>query len=108
MAIVNCPACSKRISSVAKKCQYCDTVFDQAIDNEQLLRAARNKRIIKLQRLQNFSFLLVMLFAAGALVMYFGLTDQNQSLNYSGRAMLAVGFVGYVVARIMLFMTRRK
>ncbi|MCP3673725.1 MAG: zinc ribbon domain-containing protein [Gammaproteobacteria bacterium] len=108
MAIINCPVCNKRISSVATQCEFCKTDFADGIDDEKLLRKAKNKRFIQIQRLQNFSFLFVMLFATGALVMYLGITDQDETLNLSGRVMLAAGFIGYVIARVKLLMAKKK
>ena len=108
MAIINCPACNKRISSVATQCEFCETKFTDGVDDDKLLRMVRNKRIIKVQRLQNYSFLFVMTFAAGALVMYLGMTDQDETLNLIGRIMLALGFIGYVTARVKLLMNRKK
>ena len=108
MAIINCPICNKRISSVATTCEFCKTDFADGFDDEKLLRTAKNERFIQIQRLQNFSFLFVMLFAAGALVMYLGMTDQDETLNLSGRIMLAVGFIGYVIARVKLLLVKKK
>ncbi|MCP4411495.1 MAG: zinc ribbon domain-containing protein [Gammaproteobacteria bacterium] len=102
MAIIKCPACSKRISSVADTCQYCNTVFSNDKDDEAILRSAKNARLLKKQRLQNFSFLFIVLFTAGALVMYFGLSDGDESMKTGGRVMIALGFVGYVTLRIAL------
>ena len=108
MAIINCPACNKRISSVSAQCEFCKTDFAEGVDDEKLHRAIRNKRFIQIQRLQNFSFLFVMLFAAGALVMYLGITDEDETLNLAGRVMLAVGFIGYVIARVKLLLVKKK
>lgn len=108
MAIINCPACGKRISSVATECDYCKTAFADGIDDEKVQRNARNVRLVKKQKLQNFSFLFVLLFATGALVMYLGMTDQDEMLNLSGRVMIAVGFIGYVTTRIILLINRKK
>jgi len=108
MAIINCPACNKRISSVATQCEFCKTVFTNDGDEEKLIRMERNKRLDKIQRLQNFSFLFVMLFAAGVLLMYFGTNNQSVMMNNWGRVTLAFGFIGYIISRIMLLMSRRK
>jgi len=108
MAIINCPGCNKRISSAATSCQYCKIKFNDDIDEEQQIRKASNVRFMKLQRLQNFSFLFVMLFATGAMVMYFGITDANDNLNFAGRLLLGLGFIGYVVSRVLLVMSRKK
>lgn len=108
MSIINCPVCDKRISSAAKLCLHCNTVFNTTDDVEQVGRAVRNYRFKKLQRLQNFSFVFVMLFATGAIVMYFGISESNEMFNVSGRVMLAIGFIGYVTTRIILLYNRRK
>ena len=106
MAIINCPACSKRISSVAENCQYCNTIFSDDMDDETILRSAKNSRLLKKQRLQNYSFLFIVLFTAGALLMYFGLSDGNETMNSTGRIMIASGFIGYVVLRIAMMIKK--
>jgi len=106
MAIINCPACSKRISSVAESCQYCNTIFSDDMDDEAILRSAKNSRLLKKQRLQNYSFLFIVLFTAGALLMYFGLSDGNEAMNSTGRVMIASGFIGYVVLRIAMMIKK--
>jgi len=108
MAIINCPSCNKRISSVAINCEYCKAVFDDSVDDEKLMRDIRNKRYTKRQRIQNISFLSVLLFAAGAIVMYFGITDSDTGVSDTGRIMLSIGFVGYIVGRVLMFMSRKK
>jgi len=107
MAIINCPSCGKRISSVAVNCQYCKAVFDHSQDDEKVMREIRNKRYAKRQRIQNISFLSVLLFAAGSIVMYFGITELDENMNDAGRIMISVGFVGYIVGRVMMFMSRK-
>ena len=108
MAIINCPACGKRISSVAKSCEFCNVDFTGDDDHEKMLRIAKNKRIDRIQQYQNFSFLFVVLFAAGSLLMYMGISDQDETLNYSGTVMLVLGFIGYITTRVLLFINRRK
>jgi hypothetical protein len=108
MAIINCPSCNKRISSVAVSCEYCKVVFDDSVDDEKLMREMRNKRYTKRQRIQNISFLSVLLFATGAITMYIGITDSDKMVGDAGRIMLSIGFVGYVTGRILMFMSRKK
>jgi len=93
---------------VAERCEHCKTVFGSDLNDEKILRAAKNARIMKKQRLQNFSFLFIVLFTAGALVMYLGMSDQDETLNTAGRVMVALGFVGYVATRIFLMINKRK
>lgn len=108
MAIINCPVCDKRISSAAKTCEFCKTEFGDNIDDEAQIRLANNLRFKKRQKYQNFSFLFVFLFSVGALIMYFGMTDQNSSLNNLGTILLSLGFIGYISVRILLFIHNRK
>jgi len=108
MAIINCPSCGKRISSVTTTCQFCKTEFDDSMDDEKLMREMRSKRFAKTRRLQNSSFLSVLLFATGAIVMYYGITDASEVVNYAGRLMLAIGFIGYISTRLMMFMSRKR
>ena len=106
MAIINCPACNKRISSVAISCDYCSTVFNGE-DDEESYRKARNLRYSKLQKLQNFSFIFVLLFTIGAMALYLGITNNDQLYNSIGRVTLSIGFVGYIGTRAMLVYIRR-
>ena len=108
MAIISCPACSKRISSAAKQCQFCKATFDDSIDDEKIAREYQNKRFAKKQSLQNYSFLTVLLFTAGVILMYVGSENGNEILNQAGTIALSIGFVGYIVTRFMLFIGKRK
>ena len=108
MAIINCPVCDKRISSAAKACQFCKTDFSEEVDDETHIRTANNLRFKKRQRYQNLSFLFVLLFSIGALLMYFGMADQDSLLNNIGTILLSLGFIGYVSVRLLLFMHKRK
>ena len=106
MAIINCPACNKRISSVAKSCDYCSTTFNENNDEENY-RKVKNLRYRKLQNLQNLSFIFVLLFTIGATALYFGITNSDQLYNSIGRVTLSIGFVGYIATRAMLMYVRR-
>ena len=110
MAIISCPSCNKRISSAAKTCQFCKSSFDDSFEDEKLMREMSNKRFSKMQRIQNLSFLAVLLFAGGSIMMYFGIKESDNDLADVGRIMLSTGFIGYIIARVMTFMakTRKK
>ena len=103
MAIVNCPVCGERISSAATQCEHCKTSFDDSSDSEKLEREARDKRLNKKARLQNYSFLAMLTFATGAILLYFGMSETNALYQEIGRYLLALGFVGYVALRGMIF-----
>ena len=107
MAIIHCPSCDQRISSKATTCEFCKTRFDESEDAERLERQIANKRFNKRQRLQNLSFLFVMLFAAGALLMYFGINDEDQLRAMVGKGLLVGGFIGYLLMRVLLILHKR-
>lgn len=102
MAIIQCPSCGERISSAATTCQHCKSVFgdDEAMDK--LERQARNRRLKRKASLQNYSFLAMMLFAAGAYLMYFGLGDSDELWRAVGTYLVAIGFVAYIGLRAAL------
>ena len=106
MAIINCPACGARISSVATECEHCGTKFDDSVDSEKAERDARNARWNKKARLQNFSFLSMLVFAIGALLMYFGMSQADDLYQEIGRYMVGLGFVGYIAFRALIFWMR--
>lgn len=106
MAIINCPACGQRISSVATQCEYCKTSFDDSIDSEKAEREARNARLDKKARLMNYSFLSMLVFAIGALMMYYGMSEADSLYQEIGRYMIGVGFVGYIACRGLIFWMR--
>jgi len=106
MAIVNCPACGQRISSVATKCEHCKTSFDESVDSEKAERDARNARFNKKAKLQNYSFLSMLVFAIGALLMYLGMSQSDPLYQEIGQVMIGLGFVGYIAFRGLIFWMR--
>ena len=48
-----------------------------------------------------------MLFAAGALLMYFGINDQDELRAIAGKGLLVGGFIGYLLMRVLLILHKR-
>ncbi len=108
MAIITCPSCRERISSRSKQCKFCKTKIDDIVDDEKQIRALRNIRFKKLQRLQTLSFLAVLLFASGTITLYYGIVNDDPMLELGGRSLLGFGFVGYILTRVLLFVSKKK
>ena len=106
MAIIQCPACGERISSAVEICPHCHTNVNDQESIEKAERAARNLNFNKRNRLQNYSFLCMMLFAAGALLMYFGMSNADDLYQEIGRLMIGLGFVGYVGFRAAIMLMK--
>ena len=96
MAIINCPACNERMSSTQQVCPHCGTSVTDDDSIERAERKARNQRFKKKARLQNMSFLRMLTFATGALLMYFGMTNSDSLYQEIGRLLIGLGFVGYI------------
>ncbi len=96
MAIINCPACKERISSAVETCPHCGTAINDVESIEKAERDTRNQRFKKKARLQNMSFLCMLVFATGALLMYFGMTNSDNLYQEIGRLMIGLGFIGYI------------
>ena len=108
MAIIKCPACGERISSAAKECPHCGAVFGDEDEAERLERKARNLRFKKKAQLQNYSFLAMVAFAAGALLMYFGMGEADELYQDIGRFLVALGFISYIGLRATLLWMKWK
>ncbi len=121
MAIINCRVCKKRISSRAESCGHCGAIFSEEgevtnLETTQLIQKMRKK-----SRIQTWSFLAMIVFIIGVLLWFFrlditlylnekfalGWTSGNQTLSIA-KYTLAAGFVGYVAARVMGFLNKKK
>ncbi len=121
MSIINCIVCGKKISSRAKSCSHCGAVFSQEGEIENLENAQVMQKLKKSSRLQTLSFISVIVFLLGILLWNFEgditaylnktfdlkLQFNNQVLNIA-RYVLALGFVGYIASRFMIYFNKKK
>lgn len=66
MAIIHCPACSRRMSSLAKVCPYCDTPVGQLSEEDRQRLVTRRWRS-RLYRARNVTYLAMTLVVLGML-----------------------------------------
>ncbi|WP_404340389.1 hypothetical protein [Pseudoalteromonas mariniglutinosa] len=107
MAIINCPQCAKPISDKHKQCPHCECQVKE-LNEEQLQSMQREQRIRKQQRYMNQSFLALILFLGGFFCLYF-MHPEAKSLQWYGyTGAMAVGFIWYLVSRIVLIVLKKK
>lgn len=94
MAIVDCPACKQRISSLAKVCPHCGTALAELSD-EELATVQRRRLDQQLFRVRNITYLTMAVALAGMIWWLFAGPDQAQV----AAVLIAVGGLGYVAAR---------
>lgn len=101
MALIDCPSCGKKISSKAETCNHCHiSLSDNSPErNATLAKRKRNKRILMVG---NLSLVTLILFLAGAFIVFYLQPDQEDILSTVGIAGLAIGSIGYMGARTWL------
>ncbi len=107
MAIINCPNCQKKISNKAAECSHCQLDLKN-LDSEKLQRLTNVNKIQKFQSLMNHSFIAMLLFCGGFLVIFLR-NSVPFSLEYILSASATIiGFILYIVTRIRLIFLKNK
>lgn len=107
MAVINCPGCKKKISDKAKVCNHCDLSL-QGLDADKMAALKKVEKINKVQQLMNYSFIAMILFCGGFFMMYFDNVETGSLRHNIAMGCVAIGFIMYIVVRIMLLLTKRK
>ena len=103
MALIDCPKCSKRISSQAKQCSHCKTNLTGNVESLAFI-----SHIQQSNKLMNHSFIFLTLFIAGVVVGYWGGEPAQGLTAIISIASFLIGFVGYLVTRIRIVLHKRK
>lgn len=74
---------------------------------EERLRAARKSKIAKQQSLMNQSFVALILFLSGFLVIYSRQPEPESMTMLLSKAAIAVGFIWYIINRILIVINKR-
>ena len=107
MAVISCPGCKKKISDKAKVCSHCQLDL-QGLDADKMSTLKKIDRINKAQRLMNYSFIAMILFCGGFFMMYFDNVEPGSLRHNIAIGCAAIGFIMYIVIRVMLLFTKRK
>ena len=106
MALIECPACQKRISSQAKQCQHCQTTLKGS--QESLESLSRISHIKKSSQLMNHSFISLTLFIGGVVLWFWGGEPAQGMRSNIACGLFVLGFVGYMITRVRLVLHKRK
>jgi hypothetical protein len=107
MAVINCPGCNNKISDKAKACNHCNLDLSE-LDSEEISSLNRVNLVNKIQRLMNLSFIAMLLFCGGFLVMFRDTVEPGSWQHTSAIVSAIIGFVMYIIIRAMLLFTKRK
>ncbi|MCW8857586.1 MAG: hypothetical protein OQJ95_09510 [Kangiella sp.] len=107
MSIISCIVCGKRISSKSEVCTHCGAVL-KGTSEEQLERAVHIQRIKRNRRLQSFSFIAILLFAAGFLLKFAHPESNAELWVLASHYMIAAGFIGYIALRVWIMFNKKK
>ena len=103
MALIECPACNKRISSVAKVCQQCGAKLDGDLESLQ-----RINYIKRSQSIMNQSFVAMTLFITGMFLWFWGGEPAQGTRAIAAIVCFVTGFLGYLFCRIRMVIHKRK
>ncbi len=106
MALIDCPACNKKISDKAKQCQHCGFAIGEA-SVEDIQRKQNMKKFKKLHGIQNQSMLAMLLFIAGFGFMYWGGAQPGDLQHNIALGVTVVGFLWYVINRVRIVLVKR-
>ena len=107
MALVECPICNKRISSLAAECSHCQTDLTQLTDEQKKARRGI-ATLKKQQRLMTQSFLAMLVFCAGVLAFLLGDHQSYPWLPLAAQIVGVIGLVWYLVLRIFMVVHKVK
>ncbi|KAA3651587.1 MAG: hypothetical protein DWP95_00485 [Proteobacteria bacterium] len=115
MALVKCPVCRTKMSSLAPVCPKCGFSHDKEakIDREQadLYRKRRfSQRIYQLKMMSYVAMVIAMIGAIPMLWDYIKGLEQGNNvilLQHWGSYLVAIGFIFYLVIRVAMILTRR-
>ncbi|MEM0516325.1 MULTISPECIES: hypothetical protein [Pseudoalteromonas] len=107
MAIISCPQCQKSISDKHKVCPHCNAAVGEMDEQTQHRLAARTK-LQQHQSLMNQSFVALILFLGGFLVLYWQHPVPGSWQQNACYAAIAIGVVWYLVNRVRLVFLKRK
>lgn len=107
MALIQCPSCTKKISSKAAVCSHCSTVVAD-MSEEQRVNIKQMTSIEQSVAITTQSMIAMLLFCGGFGFMFWGEPEPAswQSTLATGTAVL--GFVWYIINRVRILLLKRK
>lgn len=107
MAVINCPKCNKKISDKAKICNHCQLSLVE-LDSDKMANLRHVKGIHRAQRLMNLSFIAMLLFCGGFLLMFWDNVQPGSWQHNSAIICTVIGFIMYIIIRALLLINKYK
>ena len=105
--IVDCPSCSKQISSKAPECSHCGYKLGD-VNEDDMKEFRRRKLRDRIYHLKMSTYAVITAFVAG-FGWYWYATGGFQVRSPNGPlALMAIAALGYIVARGLLFQSKRR
>jgi len=106
MAIIACPSCAKQISDKHQQCPHCQ-ISTNNLDTEDKKRIASEIRFKKKQQIMNHSFVALIIFLSGFLVLFTRAPEQKSIELLVSQSAIAIGFMWYLINRIRLLFVKK-
>lgn len=115
MALIHCPECRTKMSSVAKSCPKCGFSRSEhtPVDPEEAKLFLKRQLRDRMYRLKMFSFVAMSIAMFGALPMLWdyirGIETREPIVlqEHWGMYAIGIGFMIYVVLRVIMILTKR-
>lgn len=107
MALIDCPSCSKRISSKAAVCSHCQCVLSE-LSEEKRLTMHQMSKLEQSQKLMTQSMIAMLLFCGGFGFMFWGEPSPESWQHTVATGAAVVGFAWYIINRARLIFLKRK
>ncbi len=105
MAIINCPACNKKISDRATSCPHCG--YSMQGSKEDISRKRSHNRYMKMQSINNQSMLAMLLFVIGFGYGYWEDVQPPDVEYYIAMTCSGIGFLWYLVNRVRMIIVKK-
>lgn len=106
MALINCPACNKRISDVIPLCPHCG-FQRREVSEEQMQEFQRRRMRDRVYHLRMASYAVMTVFVAAFGWYWWESSGFLRQPSVGPVSLLAVGAVAYLVNRFLLFRARK-
>lgn len=106
MAVINCPNCKKKISDKAKSCSHCNIELHN-LDEDKMNNIRQVNMIKQSQTIMTHSFIAMLLFCGGFLLMYWQDLQPGTWQYLSAITCTVIGFILYIVTRVRLILLKR-
>ena len=106
MTVINCPGCREKISDKYKLCSFCLIDLTE-LDVDKMDSLRRVNLIKKSQSLMNHSFISMLLFCSGFLVMFWESVEVGAWQYTAAISSTAIGFAWYLVTRVRLLLLKK-